>query len=48
MMLINSLIQTSAAVHLLSWLFCPTDDERLDQTETRLRRWLDIVYSKDD
>ncbi|GAB5589347.1 hypothetical protein Unana1_04247 [Umbelopsis nana] len=36
--------ETNAAVRLLSWLSCPSDDERLDQTEQGLLRWLDTIY----
>ncbi|KAH8555967.1 hypothetical protein BGW37DRAFT_154312 [Umbelopsis sp. PMI_123] len=39
----DSCQETLTAIHLLSWLCCPTDDERLDQTERAIVSWLVTV-----
>ncbi|KAI9287804.1 hypothetical protein BC943DRAFT_201643 [Umbelopsis sp. AD052] len=35
--------ESLSAVRLLSWLCCPSDDERLDQTERSVLSWIKVV-----
>ncbi|KAI8583336.1 hypothetical protein K450DRAFT_223138 [Umbelopsis ramanniana AG] len=35
--------ESLSAIRLLSWLCCPSDDERLDQTESGILSWIKVV-----
>ncbi|KAJ2957875.1 hypothetical protein NQZ79_g6455 [Umbelopsis isabellina] len=38
--------ETDAACHLLSWLCCPSNDERQGQTKNAMQNWLNTVIGK--